>query len=573
MKKSNRKSRILILTMIVFLAGAGFTRLNDKHFEIVKSLDIFYSLFRELNLFYVDDPEPMELVETGINSMLNSLDPYTTFISESDMDDFNFMTTGNYGGIGSLIRQRDGQVIIADPYEGSPAAKAGLRPGDIILSVDGFKTKGADLSTVSEKLKGEPGTEVRLEVIKPGLEEVQTVKLQRERIQIKNVSYAGITPGGSGYIRLSNFTLGAGLEVEEAYRKLKNEKEMDKLILDLRSNPGGLLIEAVRVCNIFLDKGELIVSTKGRIKDWDQDYYTTQEGLDTEIPLVVLVNRGSASASEIVAGAFQDLDRAVVVGQRTFGKGLVQTTRKLKYNTQLKVTTAKYYIPSGRCIQAVDYAHRNEDGSVGNIPDSLISEFQTRNGRKVFDGGGITPDMVLNQENLSQVVIELYTQNLIFDFATQYLLEQPEEPENRVFKLTDEEYKNFIIFVSSRDFDYETESENKLKDLVATAKREKYYGLAEAEFEALKSRLIHDNEKDLMAFKSEINQLLNEEIAGRYFLQSGRIATSVSEDIEINKADSLLKDTERYHSVLNPGKKKSKLTSGEGIKDKNPVLL
>jgi carboxyl-terminal processing protease len=329
----------------------------------------------------------------------------------------------------------------------------------------------------------------------------------------------------------------------------------------------------VRVSNLFVNKGELIVSTKGKIENWDQDYYTTREPLDTDIPLIILVNRGSASASEIVAGALQDLDRAVVIGQRTFGKGLVQTTRKLKYNTQLKVTTAKYYIPSGRCIQALDYSNRNEDGSVGEIPDSLITAFETRNGRIVYDGGGIRPDLSDEQRLLSQVVLELYAQNMIFDFATQYVLQNPLQPDSVVFSLSDDGYRDFMDFVAGRDFSYETQSEDKLNELIETAKREKYYELAEDEFALLRSKLTHDNEKDLMAFKDEIIQLINEEIAGRYYFQRGRIATSVNSDTDVELAVSVLGDPEKYKSILQPEEDQKELATGERVENNNLILL
>ena len=372
------RKKIIITGIVVLFLGAGFTTIRNKDLEIVKNLDIFCTLYRELNMFYVDETSPEKLITTSINSMLESLDPYTTYISEKEMDDFNFQTTGEYGGIGSLIRKYEDQIIIADPYENFPAAKSGLRPGDILIEVDGNKTDGMEIADVSELLKGEPGTDLIIKIKRPYTEELMEVRLTREKIVINNVSYAGMLDEHTGYIRLSNFTTNASAEVRSAFMKLKKNPDFKNLVLDLRSNPGGLMIEAVRTCNLFIEKGELIVSTRGKVKRWDNDYTTTNQALDTDIPIAVLVNRGSASASEIVAGAMQDLDRAVVIGQRTFGKGLVQTTRPLKYNAQLKVTTAKYYIPSGRCIQALDYTHRNEDGSVGSVPDSLISEYETK---------------------------------------------------------------------------------------------------------------------------------------------------------------------------------------------------
>lgn len=549
--KGFRKKKSLIIGVLAVLLSFGFIRVSDKDFELVKNLDIFYSLFRELNLFYVDETDPEKLIETSIESMLNSLDPYTDFIPESDMEDFNFMTTGQYGGIGSIIRKSDENIIIAEPYEGSPSAKSGLRAGDQIISVDGFNVRGKELSEVSERLKGTPGTDLVLVIRKPGENKNSRLKITREQIQIHNVSYAGKVSDNTGYIRLSNFTLGAGNEVKEAFTRLRDEG-IEKLILDLRGNPGGLLIEAVRVSNIFIDKGELIVSTKGKVKQWDKDHYTTLEAVDTKIPLIVLVNRGSASASEIVAGAVQDLDRGIILGQRTFGKGLVQTTRPLKYNTQLKVTTAKYYIPSGRCIQALDYSHRNEDGSVGYIPDSLISEFETRAGRTVYDGGGIRPDLIDSMEIYSQLSLQLYAQNLIFDYATSYVVNNPQSPNIEGFSISDEDYRGFINYVDELHFSYETESEKTLKNLINKAKQEKYYKHAEEEFIQLKEKLKPDTSTDLARFKPEILELINEEIISRYYFQSGRIQLSIESDPQVERAIALLENESVYASILRP---------------------
>ncbi len=544
-----KKKPLAILISISIILSLGFSRLSDRDFEIVKNLDIFYSLFRELNLFYVDQTNPEDLIETGIDAMLNSLDPYTTFISESEMDDFNFMTTGQYGGIGSVIRKSGENVIIAEPYEGSPAARAGLRAGDIIISVDGMNTRGKELSVISEKLKGIPGTEVKLVLKKPGEEKNTPVKITREQIQIDNVSYAGLLENNTGYIRLSNFTLGTGNEVKKAFLELK-EEGIEKLVLDVRGNPGGLLIEAVRVCNIFLEKDQLIVSTKGKVKQWDKDHYTTLEPVDTEMPLVVLINRGSASASEIVAGAFQDLDRAVIIGQRTFGKGLVQTTRSLKYNTQLKVTTAKYYIPSGRCIQALNYSNRNEDGSVGHIPDSLITAYKTAGGRTVYDGGGIRPDIADTMKSVNQLALELYAQGILFDFATDYVVKHPDSPKIKGFSIGEEGYEDFIEYVKERSFSYETQSEKALKSLMETAKSEKYYEIAEKEFTQLSKKMKHDNETDLRRFKDEVIELINEEIISRYHFQAGRIQLSIEKDPQVFTAWEVVNDKKRIQKIL-----------------------
>jgi len=548
-----KKKKYIIFSagLLIILLSVGFSTLKNKDLELVKNLDIYYTLFRELNMFYVDETDPEKLVTTSINAMLSSLDPYTSYISEADMDDFQFQTTGEYGGIGSLIRKSGNQVMIAEPYEGFPAAKAGVRAGDVILEVDGVSTKDMEIEGVSDKLKGKPGTELSLLIERYNEEKALKLKLVREKISILNVPYYGMIDPGTGYIRISNFTTGASLEVENAFKELKREHKLTSLVLDLRSNPGGLLIEAVRICNLFVDKGEMIVNTRGKVKQWDSEYSTTREPLDKEVPLVVMVNRGSASASEIVAGALQDLDRAVVVGQRTFGKGLVQTSRPLKYNAQLKVTTAKYYIPSGRCIQALDYTNRNQDGSVGVVPDSLITEYKTQNGRLVYDGGGIQPDFEVIPEMLSEIALQLYTQSMIFNFASRYRnthneIEQPDK-----FSLSDEDYSLFKAFIEESNFEFRTASEKAFAQLLKSAKREKYYGLAEAEFASLGEKLSHDNLKDLETFQVEIRQILTEEIVNHYYYQAGRILSQIQEDPQLDKAREIFSEPGMLKGVLN----------------------
>jgi carboxyl-terminal processing protease len=548
MKKTRRN--IIFAGVIILIISVGYARIGNKDLELVKNLDIYYTLFRELNMFYVDETDPQKLVTTSIDAMLASLDPYTTYIPESDMDDFQFQTTGEYGGIGSLIRRSGDYTIIADPYQGFPADKAGLRAGDKILEVDGKSVESMAIESVSDQLKGKPGTEIKLTVERYGESKPIDFKIIRERITIRNVPYYGMLDDQTGYIRIANFTTGAGREVEDALKDLKNKYGMKSLVLDLRSNPGGLLIEAVRICNLFVDKGELIVSTKGKVQQWDSEYLTQVEPIDKDIPLVVLTNRGSASASEIVAGALQDLDRAVIVGQRTFGKGLVQTSRPLKYNAQLKVTTAKYYIPSGRCIQALDYSNRNEDGSVGHVPDSLISEYETRNGRLVYDGGGIEPDFEVIPEMLSEITVQLYAQNMFFDFATRYRAKHTEIESPETFKLSDDDYNSFKSFVESRDFEFKTASETAFDELVQTAKREKYYDLASEEFSILEQKLSHNNLKDLETFHAEIQQVLTEEIINRYYYQAGRIVAQIQDDIQLDKALEVLKEPGTVKEVL-----------------------
>ncbi|MCF8345666.1 MAG: S41 family peptidase [Bacteroidales bacterium] len=544
------RRKITIAALLILILGAGFTTIRNKDLEIVKNLDIYCTLFRELDMFYVDETSPEKLVTTSINSMLASLDPYTTYIPEQEMDDFNFQTTGEYGGIGSLIRTQGDQIIIADPYEGFPAANSDLRAGDILLEVDGKSTSHMEISDVSDLLKGDPGTTLTVKIQRPHCDKILEKVLTREKITINNVSYSAILDEHTGYIRLSNFTTNASSEVKSAFLKLKEEDPFDRLIIDLRSNPGGLMIEAVRVCNLFIEKGQPIVSTRGKVERWDNDYSTTAEPLDTEIPLVILVNRSSASASEIVAGALQDLDRAVVIGQRTFGKGLVQTTRPLKYNAQLKVTTAKYYIPSGRCIQALDYSNRNEDGSVGVIPDSLVSEYQTKNGRIVYDGGGIEPDIEIVPEKISEIAIRLYTESVYFDYATLYRSQHDSIGKASSFNLKDREYEDFKSYVQEQNFEYETASSKAFNKLVETAKKEKYYALAEAEFSSLKSKLSHDNMKDLEIFREEIQQILEEEIIGRYYYHAGRIEQQITQDIQLKKALSVISNPLQVNRIL-----------------------
>jgi len=543
-----KKTRLILILSLVLVMSFGFVTLKDKEFEIVKNLDIFYSLFNELNRFYVDDTKPDKLIESAIDGMLTSLDPYTSFIPEEDMDDFTFMTTNQYGGIGALIRKGGEYAIVSEPYENFPAQAGGLKAGDTIVSIDGITTRGKEISTVSELLKGTPNTTLKLQIKRMGVKGLLEKSLTRQQITIPNVPYYGMAGDRVGYIRLSNFTKDAGREAHDAVKALK-EQGAGAIILDLRGNPGGLLIEAVNVSNIFIGKDQEIVSTRGKVKQWDNVYKTTSDPVDTKIPLVVLVNRGSASASEIVAGSLQDLDRAVIVGQRTFGKGLVQTTRPLSYNSQLKVTTAKYYIPSGRCIQAVDYTHRNPDGSVGIIPDSLIREFKTSNGRKVFDGGGIAPDVALEPPQLSNIAMNLYTKFLIFDYATNFNASKAIVSLDEL-KPSEAHYKEFLAFIKDKSYDYTTESDDKLEELMKVAKREKYFDEASGEFSALKGKLAHDKEKDLRTFQHEISLLLYEETASRYFYQKGRIQASLLDDPDLLKAMEVLKNPEMYSSLL-----------------------
>lgn len=529
----------------------SFTR-DQKNFEIAKNLDIYHTLFRELNMFYVDEINPNDLVKTSIDDMLQSLDPYTNYISEDQIEDFRFMTTGEYAGIGALISKHGEDIVIAEPYEGFPAQKSGIKAGDVILEVAGKDTETMSTEDVSSLLKGPANKPVTIKIQRTGEKKPLTFDVVREKVSIDAVPYYGMLDDNTAYIRLSSFTANCGEDVKKAFLELKKNNP-DGLILDLRGNPGGLLMEAVKIVNFFVPKGEEIVSTRGKVKQWDKTYTATAEPIDTTIKLAVLVNRGSASASEIVSGAIQDLDRGIVVGARTFGKGLVQTTRDLSYNTKLKVTTAKYYIPSGRCIQMLDYSHRNEDGSVGNVPDSLISEFTTKKGRKVYDGGGVVPDLKIDGENMSTLAIELITQFKIFDFATKYANENESIAQPEEFSITDDIYKQFGDYVKASDFHYDSQSKDEFEALMKIAKQEKYYGLAEDEFEALKVKLEPNLDKDLKGFRDEISDLLEDEIVTRYYYQKGAIRAAIHDDEGVEKTIDALHSETAYAAYFQPG--------------------
>jgi carboxyl-terminal processing protease len=474
-----KRFRLLLIVFLVGIIGIAATN-TTEYFEISKNLEIFASLYKELNSYYVDDIDPNEFMKEGIDAMLLSLDPYTTYYSEAEIENYRFETTGKYGGIGSLIKKDEDFIIISEPYANYPADKAGLIAGDKIVSVDGSIVKGKTSEEVSKYLKGEPGTKITVNILRPqadGSDIEMNLEIIREEVKVKNVPFYGLVENDIAYIKLSNFTQQAGKEVEDAFKALqKQNPNLKGVVLDLRGNPGGLLHEAVNISNVFINKGELIVFTKGKVAEWYKDFKTINEALDTQIPLVVLTNRGSASASEIVSGAIQDLDRGVIVGQKTFGKGLVQTTRKLTYNTQLKVTTAKYYIPSGRCIQAINYAEKDEDGAVKRLPDSLKVAFKTSNGRTVYDGGGIDPDFETEVEYLSDISISLARKDLIFDYATVYKATNSTLHDGVKFRVSEKEYQDFIAWLQNKDYDYITESEALLEEFKATAEEEDYFG-------------------------------------------------------------------------------------------------
>jgi carboxyl-terminal processing protease len=555
MKFSKTKKAVIVIVGIFAFAISFYSfKQDDKNFQIAKNLDIYYTLFRELNLFYVDDIDPTKLVKTSVDKMLESLDPYTNFIPEDDVEDFRFMTTGEYAGIGALISKQKGKILIAEPYEGFPAQKSGLKAGDVLLEVAGKSTEKLSTEDVSALLKGPANKPVAVKIQRYGQKKPMDIEIMREKIQIDPVPYYGMLDKETAYIRLSNFTENCTERVKLALIELKEKHGAKTLVLDLRSNPGGLLIEAVRIANLFVPKGQEIVSTRGKVKQWDKVYNATENPIDTIMPIAVLVNRGSASASEIVAGAIQDLDRGMIIGTRTFGKGLVQTTRDLSYNAKLKITTAKYYIPSGRCIQALDYSHRNEDGSVGIVPDSLISKFKTKKGRIVFDGGGVAPDLTVEDESLSNVATNLVTGSLIFDFATYYNSKTEKIATPEEFQITPEIYADFIQFVKGQDFKYESKTEAELDNLLDVAKREKYYDISKDEFEKLKLKLGHNLDQDMEHFKKEISELLADEIVSRYYYQKGAIKAALRDDSDVEKALEVLHKPDGYAAIFDAGR-------------------
>lgn len=544
--------RKFALPGILLIAVGTLFAFKLDYFEINKQLDIFANLYREVNLYYVDETNPGELMEDAIGEMLGELDPYTVYIPERKIENFRMMQTGQYGGIGSTIRVIGDYVAIAMPYEGFAADKAGLKSGDLILSIDGKDMKGKTTEDVSSLLKGSPGTTVELKW-KHG-DEVITKKITREEIKVKSVPYYGMIDQETGYIILTSFTESASKEVSEAFLDLQNNHGMKKLIFDLRGNPGGLLSEAINVSNIFIPKGEKVVSTKGRLAELDKTYLSLRNPLSTDIPLVVLINRGSASASEIVSGTIQDLDRGVVMGQRSYGKGLVQQTRELAYGSQVKITIAKYYTPSGRCIQAINYADRHEDGSVSRLPDSLRTAYHTRAGRLVYDGGGIDPDLELSTKEYSNVLVSLIRNGHIFNYATEWVLKNkaPENPGD--FHLTDEQYSRFVKYLDDKHYTYETATEAALEKLKKVATNEEYQESIAAEIEALESALAKSKKDDLSTYRAQIKEELEREIIGRYYYQSGQIAFGTMNDPSIKEAIKVLNDQGEYAKVLGPNK-------------------
>ncbi len=548
--KTSKISVFLAAITLVMTTVLTLKAQNGKDFEISKNLDIYVTLFKELNLNYVDDLKPGELMNTGINAMLESLDPYTNFIPESDIEDYEFMTTGQYGGIGALIHKQGDYVFISEPYRNSPADKAGLKAGDKILEINRQSALGKSTDEVSTILKGQPSTTIDVLIERQGNPRPFPVSITREQITVANIPYYGILESGAGYIKLSGFTQNAGKEVRDAFMEMREKQPLTGLILDLRGNGGGLLQEAVNITNIFVNKGELVVSTKGKLSDRNRSYSTENAAVDIQIPLVVLVDNTSASASEIVAGAIQDIDRGIIIGQRTFGKGLVQNVVPLSYNAKMKVTVAKYYIPSGRCIQAIDYSHKDENGLFTKIPDSLISEFKTRNGRSVYDGGGIEPDIEIELPKLSSISYTLYSKFLIFNYATAYYWNHPSIPPADQFEINDTIYQDFLTYLSDKDYTYTTGSEKVLNDLKTMAEREDVYDEITDEFQTLEQKIRTSKLDDLQESRNELSRILKQEIVTRYYYEEGRVIASLKDDPEIKKATEILRNSETYRAIL-----------------------
>jgi carboxyl-terminal processing protease len=546
-----------LLQVVFLLSFLGAANLSAQNlFEVSKNLEIFTDVYKQLDINYVDEIKPGELMKTGIVSMLETLDPYTNFIAESDIEDYRFMTTGQYGGVGASIIKRDNYIMISEPYKGFAADKAGIIAGDILLEINGNSTVNKSVDDVSNILKGEPGSNIKLKIKRD--DKLMDFTVSRENIQVDNIPFSGMLNDHIGYIRLNSFTQNAGKDVKDAFMKLREGGKLKGLVFDLRGNGGGLLNEAVNIANIFVDKDQLIVSTKGRLASANNTYKTTLPPTDKELPLVFLVDKNSASASEILAGSMQDLDRAVVLGQRSYGKGLVQNVLPLSYNSQVKVTVAKYYIPSGRCIQAIDYSHKDADGNAGHIPDSLITAFKTLNGRVVYDGGGIVPDVNMDPQKFSGVAQNLMAKFLIFDYATKYKRDHPTIPEPKAFSITDEIYNDFLTFIKERKFDdYQTTAEKILAEVKKNTEKEKYFDHIEAEYSALKTKLAAAKQHDLEANKQEITELLKDELLTRYYYQKGKIEASLISDPEIAKAKEVLDNTEQYKVILTSTSPKS----------------
>lgn len=549
MKYIRKKAVIITALLLSVFVFVGATKEN-KDFAIGRNIEMLVNMFRDINIFYVDEVDPSKLMSDAAKGMIKSLDPYTDYIPASDMADFEFMTTGKYGGIGSIIRKKGDYTIIAQPYRGFPADKAGLKAGDKIIEISGKDAKGMPSEEVSSMLKGDPGSVVKLKIEQFESGEIAPISIKREKIAISGVPFFDFVSDSIGYIQHSDFTEGCYDDMLNAFMSLKESGKLKGLILDYRNNGGGILQEAVKILSIFVPQDTEVVSIKGRTKQTTEVFKTKNKAVDLNIPIVILTSSGSASAAEIVAGAMQDLDRAVLIGQKTFGKGLVQTTRPIGYDAYLKITTAKYYIPSGRCIQAVDYTHRNKDGSVGIVPDSMISEFKTKSGRKVYDGGGIMPDIKIEPEYLNRFVAILYGRGYIYDFIDEYRKKNPDKVQSEKFKLSNAGYDSFTLFMRDKDVDFESESKRTLNKLIEASKLEKFHDNIEKQLLDIQSQLKDDKDTSLRLYEKELREIIEDEVILIYHYEQGVTKRRIAKDKVVDTAVEILNDSAKYNKIL-----------------------
>ncbi len=545
------KKKLLILSLVIISLGfLAYTKPGERYFEIAKNLDIFASVFKEVNTFYVDDVNPNQLMRTGIDAMLESLDPYTNYIPEDEVEDYRTMNTGQYGGIGAITREYEGRTVVTMIMEGFAAQAGGLKIGDEVIKIDNVNLSSLTREETNQLMKGQVGTTVKLSVKRYGNESLLDLSFKREKIKVGNVPYSGMVGNDIAYIQLTDFTPDAGKEVRNALIALK-EKGAKGVIIDLRGNLGGLLMESVNIANIFIAKDQKVVSTLGKIPENNLVYKTLNPVTDPDIPVAVLINRSSASAAEIVAGTLQDYDRGVIIGEKSYGKGLVQVSRPLSYNSQVKITIAKYYTPTGRCIQVLDYTHRREDGSVDVVPDSIKKSFTTPNKRVVYDGGGIDPDIAMEADEANAITQVLYHRGLIFDYATKYAYEHTAIPDPKTFILSDDEYNAFVKWLATKNYSYRSMMEVELEELKADAKREKYYETLKGDIEVLENAIGANKKKELALYKDQIKKLLEEDIISRYHLEKGSVQAAFKYDDEVKKAIEILHNPQEYKKILN----------------------
>lgn len=546
--KKQLKRYWLLGILVLGVGFAGF-KMDDRYFEIAKNLDIFATMFKELNAFYVDEVNPNRAMRSSIEAMLKELDPYTVFYPEDDIEDYMTMAAGKYNGIGATVSSFDGAHTVVMIFEESPADKSGIKIGDDILKINGIDITKKDESEFGRLLKGQTGTSVKLTIKRFGQAKPIEISVNRDIVKTPNVPNYGMINEEVGYIQLSDFSITAAKEIKASFGELK-DKGMTKLVLDLRGNPGGLLNMSIDISNFFIPKGNLVVETKGKVGEWNKKYLAMNAPIDTEIPIVVLINGQSASAAEIVSGTLQDYDRGVLIGQRSFGKGLVQTTRDLSFNSKLKITTAKYYIPSGRCIQALDYSHRNPDGSVGKVPDSLKSAFKTKSGRVVYDGGGVDPDIVLEAQLPSTLTQALIREKKIFDYATKYYFEHQNTKPGNNFALSEQDYQNFLGWLKNEQFSYQTPDEKAIEDVVATSKASTDYAKMKASLDEIKKIALDSKSRSFITYKEEIKDQLELEILSRYYYQKAMKFVSFEKDQEVQEALKLFKNMNKYKAIL-----------------------